>query len=73
MAPEVLLADEPTAELDAENRERVVDLLVRLGRSGAIVVIATHDPDVIDRCDDVLELDAGRVVSEGPAVRRLGP
>ena len=44
-APDVLLADEPTAELDAENRERIVDLLVRLGRTGAIVVIASHDPE----------------------------
>jgi putative ABC transport system ATP-binding protein len=61
--PDVLLADEPTAELDAENRERIVDLLVRLGHSGAIVVIASHDPDVVGRCDDVLELDAGRVVT----------
>jgi putative ABC transport system ATP-binding protein len=63
MAPEVLLADEPTAELDAENRERIVELLVRLARSGAIVVIASHDPEVVGICDDVLELDAGRVVS----------
>ena len=61
--PDVLLADEPTAELDAENRERIVDLLVRLGHAGAIVVIASHDPDVVGRCDDILELDAGRVVT----------
>jgi putative ABC transport system ATP-binding protein len=61
--PDVLLADEPTSELDAENRERIIDLLVRLGHAGAIVVIASHDPDVIARCDDVLELDAGRVVT----------
>jgi putative ABC transport system ATP-binding protein len=63
--PDVLLADEPTAELDAENRERIVDLLVRLGHSGAIVVIASHDPEVVSRCDDVLEMDGGRVVTTG--------
>ncbi|MDT4917208.1 MAG: putative transport system ATP-binding protein [Pseudonocardiales bacterium] len=62
-APDVLLADEPTAELDADNRERIVSLLVGLGRAGAIVVIASHDPDVVSRCDTVLELDAGRVVT----------
>jgi putative ABC transport system ATP-binding protein len=59
---DVLLADEPTAELDAENRERIMDLLVEVARRGAIVVIASHDPDVVERCDDVLSLDAGRVV-----------
>jgi putative ABC transport system ATP-binding protein len=62
-APDVLLADEPTAELDAENRERIVGLLVAHARAGAIVVIASHDPDVVARCDEVLELDAGRVVT----------
>jgi putative ABC transport system ATP-binding protein len=61
--PEVLLADEPTAELDAENRERIVALLVAHARAGATVVIASHDPDVVAHCDDVLELDAGRVVT----------
>jgi ABC-type lipoprotein export system ATPase subunit len=59
---QVLLADEPTAELDADNRERIVDLLVGAARAGAIVVVASHDPDVVSRCDEVLELDAGRVV-----------
>ncbi len=61
--PDVICADEPTAELDAENRERIMTLLASAARGGAIVVIATHDPDVIERCDDVLELDAGRVVA----------
>jgi putative ABC transport system ATP-binding protein len=62
-APDVLLADEPTAELDAENRERIIDLLAAAARAGSVVVIASHDPDVVGRCDDVLELDAGRVVT----------
>jgi putative ABC transport system ATP-binding protein len=64
VAPDVLLADEPTAELDAENRERVVGLLEALARAGRVVVIASHDPEVVDRCDDILTLDAGRVVAE---------
>jgi putative ABC transport system ATP-binding protein len=59
--PGILLADEPTAELDAENRERVIDLLAAHARGGAAVVIASHDPEVVARCDDVVELNAGRV------------
>jgi putative ABC transport system ATP-binding protein len=55
-AAEVGLADEPTAELDAENRELVVSLLRERARTGAVVVIASHDPDVVDACDDVLDL-----------------
>jgi putative ABC transport system ATP-binding protein len=69
-APELLLADEPTAELDAENRERVVTLLGEHARSGAIVLVASHDPDVVAACDETLELDAGRVVATPPARHR---
>jgi putative ABC transport system ATP-binding protein len=55
-AADVLLADEPTTELDADNRELVVSLLVERARAGAVAVIASHDPDVVDACDDVLDL-----------------
>ncbi len=69
-SPEVVLADEPTAELDAENRQRIVALLADHARSGAIVVIASHDPDVVASCDDLLELDAGRLIAAAPARHR---
>lgn len=55
-AADVVLADEPTAELDADNRQLVISLLVERARTGAAVVIASHDPDVVDACDDVLSL-----------------
>jgi putative ABC transport system ATP-binding protein len=55
-AADVVLADEPTAELDADNRELVVSLLLERARAGGVVVIASHDPDVVDACDDVLFL-----------------
>ncbi len=55
-AADVLLADEPTAELDADNRGLIVSLLIERARAGAVVVIASHDPDVVDACDDVLDL-----------------
>lgn len=58
--PEVLLADEPTAELDAEARRIVLDLLFGVAGRGTIVVLATHDPDVADACDRELRLVDGR-------------
>jgi putative ABC transport system ATP-binding protein len=60
--PDVLFADEPSAQLDHDNRAHVVELLVERAARGAIVVIATHDPTVIEHCDDVVTLDAGTVV-----------
>ena len=53
---DVFLADEPTAQLDAENRGLIVSLLIARARAGAIVAIASHDPDVVEACDDVLDL-----------------
>ena len=62
VAPRVLLADEPTSELDEGNRGHVLaELRVEADR-GAIVVVATHDPAVVAACDRHYALDEGRVV-----------
>lgn len=50
-APKVVLADEPTGELDTATAAAVLDTLRRLARSGAAVVIATHDPIALDFVD----------------------
>ena len=55
----MVLADEPTSELDAVNRARVVLLLRAEADRGAAVVLATHDPDAAAACDAELHLDAG--------------
>jgi putative ABC transport system ATP-binding protein len=62
VAPEILLADEPTSELDEGNREHVMDQLRIEAARGAIVVVATHDPAVIGAADRNLVLDEGRLV-----------
>lgn len=58
----LLLADEPTSELDHDNRERVLDLIRQQADDGAIVIMATHDPEAASRADHVIELDDGAVV-----------
>jgi putative ABC transport system ATP-binding protein len=55
-----VLADEVTSELDAANRQRVLDLLREEARRGAVVVFATHDPDAAAACDAELHLAGGR-------------
>lgn len=64
--PALLLADEPTSELDATTRDQVVAALRAEADRGAVVVLATHDEDVVARCDAVLHLVDGRVV-DAPA------
>jgi ABC-type lipoprotein export system ATPase subunit len=58
-APDLVLADEPTAQLDAENRERITGLLLDLARRGATVIVATHDRELTERCDLVFTLRDG--------------
>jgi putative ABC transport system ATP-binding protein len=55
-----LLADEPTSELDALNRSRVMGLLRAEAHRGAGVLVATHDPEAAALCDAELRLDEGR-------------
>jgi putative ABC transport system ATP-binding protein len=55
-----LLADEPTSELDAVNRGRVMGLLRAEARRGAGVLVATHDPEAAAMCDAEFRLDEGR-------------
>jgi putative ABC transport system ATP-binding protein len=59
--PAVLLADEPTGEVDAENEGRILDLLSRRSREGGAVLVATHSERVADTADRVVRLEDGRV------------
>jgi putative ABC transport system ATP-binding protein len=61
--PQVVLADEPTGELDAANEDAVLGLLDDLAGAGSAVVVVTHSKSVSDQCDRVIGLLDGRVVS----------
>ncbi len=58
---DLVIADEPTAALDARAKDLVVDALVRVARAGSAVVVATHDRAVADRCDRVALVSHGRL------------
>lgn len=55
--PDLLLVDEPTAQLDRANASTINGILRSLARIGAIVVVATHDPDTVAACSHRLKLD----------------
>jgi ABC-type lipoprotein export system ATPase subunit len=61
-APELVILDEPTASLDRANAEALVEVLAAVASQGATMVIATHDPMVIEAGDVVAGLDHGRRV-----------
>lgn len=62
-APAVVVADEPTAELDTGSSDRVLDAIERLSHDGITVLVATHDPLVLERVDEVVMLRDGSVAS----------
>lgn len=60
--PSIVVADEPTAELDSVSADRVLDGIAVLCETGASFVLASHDPRVIGRADHLLRLEHGHVV-----------
>ena len=59
----IILADEPTGSLDAENRDRVVEILAGLARrDGRTVLIVTHDMTVAERCDRIIRMKDGEIL-----------
>jgi len=60
--PLLLLADEPTSQLDTETARSVMSLIRDVADSGTTVVVATHDESVADRADRLIHIDDGRIV-----------
>jgi len=62
--PSILLADEPTGNLDSANGEQVMDLLRELNRAGATICMVTHDPRYASCADRSIQLYDGRLVMD---------
>jgi putative ABC transport system ATP-binding protein len=60
--PRLLVADEPTAELDSASVAGLLVVLTELAEAGSGVVVATHDPRLLEVADHVIRLDGGRVI-----------
>ena len=63
--PPVLFADEPTGNLDSKTGENIMELMFELNQnSSTTLVLVTHDNGLADRCDRVIALDAGKLISD---------
>ena len=68
--PKVLLADEPTGNLDPANADGVMDLFRELNAEGQTIVMVTHDPRLAEMAGRVVRLDAGTVAEDRPSLHR---
>ena len=63
-SPELILADEPTGNLDEANENIVLDIFKQLHKEGTSLVVVTHDPEVGEQAQRIVRLDHGKIVSD---------
>ena len=62
--PPLLLADEPTGNLDSRSGSDILNILTELNKQGVTIMIVTHDKDVASRCRRIITLKDGQIVSD---------
>jgi putative ABC transport system ATP-binding protein len=70
-SPSILLADEPTGNLDSKNGESVMGLLQELHREGATICMVTHDPRYAKHAERSIHLFDGRIVEENATTENV--
>jgi putative ABC transport system ATP-binding protein len=67
--PQILFADEPTGNLDAETSEKIIELIFNLNKeAGTTLILVTHDFDLANKTGRIIKLKGGRVVSDEPTM-----
>ena len=70
-SPDILLADEPTGNLDSRSGEEIMQILTELNSDGISVIIVTHEADIAARADRIVTMRDGLIVSDAPSSRPL--
>ncbi len=65
-SPSLLLADEPTGNLDSTTGEEIIRLFTELHSQGHTIVLVTHEPKIAARCQRAVRLSDGKIVGDGP-------
>jgi putative ABC transport system ATP-binding protein len=68
--PSLVLADEPTGNLDSRTSEEVISLFQELNREGITVVLVTHEPEIADHTRRIVTMRDGRIVEDEPVAQR---
>jgi putative ABC transport system ATP-binding protein len=68
--PQILFADEPTGNLDAETSEKIIELIFNMNTEyGTTLILVTHDFDLANKTGRIIKLKGGRIVSDEPTVQ----
>jgi putative ABC transport system ATP-binding protein len=62
--PAILLADEPTGNLDSKTSQEIMALIDQLHAEGQTIIIVTHEPEIADHCERIIRLEDGQVASD---------
>lgn len=62
--PEIIFADEPTGNLDAETAEEILQLFIKLNKQGKTIILITHDEDILHYSNRLITIDQGRIISD---------
>jgi putative ABC transport system ATP-binding protein len=62
--PAILLADEPTGNLDSKTSQEIMALIDQLHEQGQTIIMVTHEPDIARHCERVINLEDGKVFSD---------
>lgn len=62
--PEIIIADEPTGNLDLKSTEEVMDILSGLNREGRTIIMVTHNPEITKYCNRVIRMRDGRILDQ---------
>jgi len=60
--PKIIIADEPTGNLDLKNSNEVMNILTRLNKDGRTIIMVTHNPEITENCSRVIRLRDGRIL-----------
>ena len=71
-APAILLADEPTGNLDSKTTQEIMQLFDELHEEGQTIIMVTHEPDVAAHCNRVIRLEDGKVAEDRYQEKRRG-
>ena len=63
--PAVILADEPTGNLDSASEEEIMNIFTELNKQGKTIVVVSHEPEIAKYCKRILLFKDGRIIKDG--------